>query len=227
MRVVCYAGLWLLVNAVGRLCFRFRVEGQDLVPKRGGVLVAANHASYLDIPFLGGGLRRRAAFLGRQDLFPTPGIHRLCRWLGWIPIRQNRLDREGFARAINLIKAGQVVVIYPEGSRTLDGKLRPGKPGVGVIVAETGCPVVPAYISGTFEALPAGARRIRFRPIRVVFGPSIDFSAEAQRLSGKEFYRHVSRTVMARIAELGRVPTPGEAAEPADPDPAPRSLNAE
>lgn len=227
MSAVCYASVWLLINAVGRLCFRFKSVGQDLVPKQGGVLVAANHASYLDIPFLGIGLRRRAAFLGRQDLFPHPGIRWLCRWLGWIPIRQNRVDREGFAKAINLIKAGRVVVIYPEGSRTPDGKLRPGKPGLGVIVAETGCRVVPAYIAGTYEALPSEARWIRLHPIKVVFGPPIDFSTDAQRFSGKEFYRHVSRTVMARIAELGQVPNPGDAGEPTEPDPASRSLNAE
>ncbi len=227
MSAVCYACLRLLIKAVGRLCFRFQSVGQDLVPKQGGVLIAANHASYLDIPFLGVALQRRAAFLGRQDLFPMPGIHWLCRWLGWIPIRQNRLDREGFAKAINLIKEGRVVVIYPEGTRTLDGTLGPGKPGLGVIVAETGCRVVPAYIAGTYEALPTEATWVRFHPIKVVFGPPIDFSADATRLAGKEFFRHVSRTVMARIAELGQVPDPGVTSEPTEPDPASRSLNAE
>lgn len=221
MSAVGYLCLWLLVNVVGRLCFRFRVVGQDLVPNQGGVLVAANHASYLDIPFLGGGLRRRAAFLGRQDLFPIRGIHCLCRRLGWIPIRQSRLDREGFHKAINLIKSGKVVVIYPEGSRTLDGKLWPGKPGIGIIVAETGCPVVPTYISGTFEVLPVGARWPRFHQIKVVFGSPIDFTSDARRFSGREFHRHVSRTVMARIAELGQPSNPGKASEPAEPESAP------
>jgi 1-acyl-sn-glycerol-3-phosphate acyltransferase len=169
-------------------------------------LVAANHASYLDIPFLGCGIPRRAAFLGRQDLFP--GFRWLFQWLGWIPIRMDRLDRVGFGKAIHLIKRGKVVVIYPEGSRTPDGRLRPGRPGIGLIVAETACPVIPAYITGTREALPIGASWVRCHPVQITYGKPMDFRGEVQHYSGKEFYRHVSRTVMAKIAELGHVPTP-------------------
>ncbi len=216
MSAVFYGFLWLLLNAVGRLLFRYRVIGREHIPKHGGVLVAANHSSYLDIPLLGCGITRRVAFLGRQDLFPIPALKWVFRWLGWIPIRQDRLDREGFGKAIRLIKEGRVVVIYPEGTRSPDGALRPGKPGIGIIVAETGCPVVPAYIAGTFEALPMGASWIRLHPVRVTYGEPIDFTAEAQRSSGKEFYQYISRTVMARIAALGQVAPPAEPSESAE-----------
>lgn len=224
MSAVVYGFLWLLFNLLARLCFRYRVVGSNRLPKRGGLLVAANHASYLDIPLVGIGIRKRVSFIGRQDLFPIPGLGWACRKLGWIPIRLDRLDREGFGKAISLIKGGKVVVIYPEGTRTPDGMLQPGKPGIGMIVEETRCPVVPAYIAGAYEVLPIGAMWTRFHPVRVTFGAPIDFSAEAQRCSGKEFYRQVSRTVMERIAELGRVAPPVD--RPA-PRPAARSLNAE
>jgi 1-acyl-sn-glycerol-3-phosphate acyltransferase len=172
---------------------------------------------------LGCGMRRRASFLGRQDLFPIPGFRRLIRWLGWIPIRHDRLSREGFRKAIDLIKAGKVVVIYPEGGRSLDGKLRLGKQGIGVLVAETRCRVLPAYLSGTFDALPPQAKMIRPRPISVIFGEPMDFSQDASRYSTKEFYRVVSRTVMTRIAELGNVPLPGRPSESANAPTAPGS----
>lgn len=103
-----------------------------------------------------------------------------------------------------------MVVIYPEGRRTTGGRLQSGRPGIGVIVAETACPVIPAYIAGTHEALPVGASWIRCRPVQVTYGEPIDFTADLQRYSGKEFYRHVSRTVMAKIAELGHVAPPAE-----------------
>jgi len=225
---VVYGFLRLLCNVFGRIFFRYRAIGREHIPQRGGVLVAANHASYLDIPLLGCGIPRRVAFLGRQDLFP--GFRWLFQWLGWIPIRLDRLDREGFAKAIRLIKSGTVVVIYPEGRRTTDGRLQPGRPGIGVIVAETACPVIPAYIAGTHEALPVGASWIRCRPVQVTYGEPIDFTADAQRYSGKEFYRHVSRTVMAKIAELGHVAPPAEPsgrAEQPDTSPAAQSHNAE
>ena len=233
MSALCYGLLWLACNAAGRLLFRYRAIGRHHIPKQGGVLVAANHASYLDIPLLGCGIRRRVAFLGRQDLFPVPGARWLARWLGWIPIRQDRLDREGFGKAIRLIKEGNVVAIYPEGTRTHDGALKPGKPGIGLLVAETGCPVVPAHIAGTFEALPMGATWLRLRPVTVTFGEPIDFSKDVQRDSGKEFYQHVSRTVMKRIAALGRVAPPrdpsaaAERGERADRRPAARPYHAE
>lgn len=219
MSGVAYAGLWALCRAIAQVCFRFRVRGLEAVPKEGGLLVAANHASYLDIPLVGCGLRRRAWYLGRQDLFGPSWVKAVCRWLGWIPIRIGRLDREGFGKAVGLIKAGQVVVIYPEGRRSPDGALRPGKPGLGVIVEETRCAVVPAYIQGAYEALPTGGKWIKCRPIQVTFGAPIDFTKDLERITGKAFYQHVSRTVMERIAELGQVPPPasqsdGQAAGP-------------
>lgn len=210
MSGLVYGFLWVLFRALGVVLFRYRTCGVEHIPKKGGILIAANHASFLDIPMLGCGVPRRAAFLGRQDLFPIPGLRWVCQWLGWIPIRISRLDRQGFGTAIGLIKQGKAVVIYPEGTRTLDGPLGPGRPGIGVIVAETGCPVVPAYIGGTYDALPPKATWVRLRPITVTFGKPIDFTADAKRYAGKDFYRHVSRTVMARIAELGQVAPPAE-----------------
>jgi 1-acyl-sn-glycerol-3-phosphate acyltransferase len=206
---VVYGCLWLLCNGLGRLFLGYRTIGQGHIPRCGGVLIAANHASYLDIPLLACGTLRRLAFLGRHDLFPVP-LGWILRWLGWIPIRPDRYDRAGFGKAIELIERGKAVVIYPEGSRTRDGKLQRGKPGVGIIVKQTHCPVVPAYIDGSFEILPRGRMWPRRHPVRVLYGELLDFSSDAQRFPAKEFYRHVSRTVMIRIAELGQVAPPGE-----------------
>jgi 1-acyl-sn-glycerol-3-phosphate acyltransferase len=183
---VVYGILWVLSRTIGWLCFRYRVVGA--VPRTGGFLVAANHASYLDIPLLGCGMRRRAWFLGRSDLFPVPGLKAFCQWLGWIPLRTGRLDRDAFGKAVALIKEGKVVVIFPEGSRSLDGQLQSPKPGIGVIVAQTGCSVVPAYLKGTFEALT--------------------FPQKGEGGDAKQFYQEVSRTVMDRIASLGGVESP-------------------
>jgi 1-acyl-sn-glycerol-3-phosphate acyltransferase len=200
-----YGILWVLVRAVAWLCFRFRVTGT--VPKRGGLLVAANHASYFDIPLLGCGMSRRAWYLGRSDLF-MPGVKGILQWLGWIPLKLGRLDRKAFERAVALIKAGKVVVIFPEGSRSLDGRLGEAKAGLGMIVAQTSCSVVPAYLKGTFEVLPAGAKRPRFHPVSVSFGEPLSFAPPAGNGESKQFYREVSRTVMERIAALGGVDSP-------------------
>ena len=208
MSGLVYGVLWILTRAIGWICFRYRVEGA--VPRTGGVLVAANHASYLDIPLLGCGMKRRAWYLGRSDLFPVPMLNRILRSLGWIPLRLGRLDRDAFGKAISLIQSGKVVVIFPEGSRSLDGHLGQPKAGIGVIVSQTGCPVVPAYIKGTFDVLPSGARWPRFCPVTVKFGSPLRFEHGGLQEKGdaKRFYQQVSRTVIAQIAALGDVPPP-------------------
>lgn len=208
MTGLVYGILWAVTRTIGWICFRYRVEGT--IPRTGGVLVAANHASYLDIPLLGCGMKRRAWYLGRSDLFPVPVVNGILQSLGWIPLRLGRLDRQAFGKAISLIQAGEVVVIFPEGGRSHDGHLRQPKAGIGVIVSQTGCPVVPAYIRGTFEALPTGARWPRLRQVTVRFGEPLVFeTADAkEKAESKRFYEQVSRTVIEHIAALGQVPAP-------------------
>ena len=206
MSSVVYGILWVLCRTIGWLCFRFRVVG--VVPRTGGFIVAANHASYLDIPLLGCGMGRRAWFLGRSDLFPVPGLKAICQWLGWIPLKAGRVDRDAFAKAVALIKEGKVVVIFPEGSRTLDGRLQSPKPGIGMIVAQTGCSVVPAYLKGTFDVLPPGTLWPHFRPVTVFYGSPLAFSLNGGAGETKQYYQEVSRTVMDRIAALGAVEPP-------------------
>ena len=212
--MVLYWATWVVVRLAATVLFRLKVSGQQHIPKTVGVLIAANHASYLDIPILGCGVPRLASYMGRMDLFPGP-VGWLMRYLGWIPIRRERVDRGGFEEAISRIKAGGAVIIYPEGSRTEDGRLQPGKPGVGMIVAATGCPVIPAHLAGTFAVLPPGARRIRLRPMRVTYGEPMDFSMLLKELDGeskkKDVYQRISQEIMDRIAALEGIASPSTA----------------
>jgi 1-acyl-sn-glycerol-3-phosphate acyltransferase len=207
--MLLYWCAWIVVRLLARVLFRLKIAGQEHLPKTGGVIVAANHASYLDIPILGCGMSRQAWFIGRMDLFPG-ALGVVMRWLGWIPIRRERVDRKGFDEAIKRLKAGQAVVIYPEGGRSEDGQLKPGKLGVGLLVASTGCPVIPVRLEGTYEALPPGARWIRLRPICMTFGAAMDFSgpledeAKENDTTKKALYQRIGQEIMDRIAELGR-----------------------
>ena len=153
-------------------------------------------------------MRRRAWYLGRSDLFPVRGVNQLLQWLGWIPLRLGRLDRDAFGKAVSLVKEGKVVVIFPEGTRTDDGRLQPAKAGIGMIVAQTGCPVIPAYLKGTHEALPVQAKWPRCRSVTVTYGEPIAFTPARENGEGKKFYQEVSQTVMDRIAALGGVEPP-------------------
>ena len=100
------------------------------------------------------------------------------------------------------------MVIFPEGSRSPDGRLQSSKPGIGVIVAQTGCPVVPAYLKGTYDVLPSGTMWPRFRPVTVFYGEALTFPRNGGGGDAKQFYQEVSCTVMDRIASLGAVESP-------------------
>ena len=120
-------------------------------------------------------------------------------------MRPERWDRKAFQYAVDLLKAGKAVVIFPEGTRSPDGNLQVGKPGIGMIVAEAQCPVIPAYIDGTFQVLPMGASWLRLHPVSVTFGEPLDFRQDLKKYQGKELYKHISQTVMDRIAAIRRV----------------------
>jgi 1-acyl-sn-glycerol-3-phosphate acyltransferase len=117
------------------------------------------------------------------------------------------LDRKAFGQALSHLQTGEPVVIFPEGTRTEDGSLQIGKPGLGYLVAESQCQVIPAYISGTFTVLPIRARWPRLFPIRVIFGKPLKFCKDEGE-SVKKFYEDVSVSVMDHIAQLGGVPSP-------------------
>lgn len=210
MSNVFYWLLWGLCRFLSRIFLHYRVVHEEYVPRTGGVLIAANHASYADIPLLGCGVRRRLYFVGRSNLFQQPLLNWWLRCLGWIPLKPNRVDRKALGVVVDLLKAGNAVVIFPEGTRTPDGRLQPGKPGVGVIVAQTGCPVVPVYLEGTFQVLPTGAKGLRCHPVRVIFGQALDFTQARKQQQGKELYHTISRTIMKCIAELGQVEQPAD-----------------
>jgi len=181
------------------------MNGVEHIPRTGGVLLAANHASYADIPLLGCGVRRRLFYLGRADLFPHPVANWMLRSLGWIPLRPERWDRKAFQQVVDLLKAGNAVVIFPEGTRTPDGNLQPGKLGMGMIVAESQCSVIPVFLDGTRQVLPMDASWLRLHPVTVSFGAPIDFREDINNLEGKELYKYITQNVMDRIADLRRV----------------------
>ncbi len=202
MSGVIYWGLWILFRVLACLLLRFRTEGAQVFPETGGVIVAANHASYLDIPLLGCAIRRRVCFIGRANLFPNRYINWVFQRLGWIPFKTHRLDRKAFGVALAHLKSGIPVVIFPEGSRTEDGQLQPGRPGIGYLVKESQCEVIPAYISGTFKVLPVKAKWPKLFPVSVSFGKSVGFPKDKQ-LNKKQEYEQIGKTVMDHIARVG------------------------
>jgi 1-acyl-sn-glycerol-3-phosphate acyltransferase len=186
---------------VGRMFFRFRVVHRERVIQNGPVILAMNHQSYLDPPLAGITCDRAIYFLARRTLLDVPLLGWLLQKLNVIPVNQEGVDRGAIKALIRILKAGNGVLVFPEGSRTLDGKLQPAEPGLGLVIAKTLAPVVPMRIFGAHEALPRGGG-LRFVPITIVIGEPIFFSAADLSTPGKNLYGRLSQRVMDAIAAL-------------------------
>jgi len=197
-----YTIAYLFVAVVARLFFRIRIIGRENIPREGGVIVAANHSSYLDIPLLGYSIGRRADYMGKKELFNIPILSTIFRRLGGFPVDRNRFDRTALREAIRRLESGRVLVIYPEGRRSMDGKLQPGKPGIGIIVKMSGKKVVPAAIQGTEKAMPPGKWMIRPAQVTIRFGRPLDFGDLVKRGNEKEGIEEITRIIMKNIGGL-------------------------
>ncbi len=189
-----------------RLAHGLRVEGVEQVPARGGCIVAGNHASVLDPPLMGCPIRHREVhYLAKAELFRPP-LGWFLRQVGAVPVERGRGDVGALRRALELLREGRVLGLFPEGTRSPDGRLQPPKRGLGFLVAKAGVPVVPAFLSGTFEAWPKGVRYPRLgRPVSVRYGPPISPEEVLALADRDEGYEQVAALVMARIAQLGGV----------------------
>lgn len=193
---------WMSFGAAFRTLFGMRVVGREHLITEGPVLVASNHQSYLDPPLIGNLYQDEMVYLARKTLF-TP----FTRWVykNWnaIPVDQDRPDMASLKTIIRKLKEGNRVLVFPEGSRTLDGNLGEAAPGIGLIAVKSGVPIQPVRISGAREALPRGSARVRFARITVSVGAPIHLTPEEIKAAkGKEDYERIAKRIMAAIEAL-------------------------
>ncbi|WP_024822121.1 MULTISPECIES: lysophospholipid acyltransferase family protein [Aminobacterium] len=152
------------------------------------VIVAANHCSNLDPVIIGAVFPRRLRYLAKSELFTIPGLSLLIRILGAIPVvKQNSQSAGAALKAfLELLEQGENVLLFPEGARSRDGGLQPLEGGVALIAMKSGAPIIPAYIQGSFQSMPPGARFVRPTRIKVTFGPAIVPAERTIGLSSKE-----------------------------------------
>jgi len=196
---------WLgyhLSRIVGRLFFRLRVVHRERMLQSGPVILAMNHQSYLDPPLAGSTCDRAVYFLARRTLLEVPLLGWLLPKLNVIPVNQEGIDRSALKALIRVLQAGNGALVFPEGSRTIDGSLQPAEPGLGLVIAKTLAPVVPMRIFGAHEALPRGGGGLHFVPITIVIGEPILFSAADLNPPGKDLYKRLSQRVMDAIGAL-------------------------
>ena len=207
MNVPYFIG-WCAFRALYKFYFRWRVYNAERVPLEGGVILASNHASFLDPPLVGAGVKRGINYLARENLFRFPVMGWVLRHWQVVPVDRDGGGAAGLRAILDRLLAGGAIILFPEGTLTRDGKLQPARSGIGLTVIKSTAPVVPVRVFGTFDAY---GRHLRFpRPHRVAvkYGQPMSFEelrAEAKVCSKprlKEIYQQVANELMAAIARL-------------------------
>ncbi|MBI5388475.1 MAG: 1-acyl-sn-glycerol-3-phosphate acyltransferase [Verrucomicrobia bacterium] len=191
-----------------RFYFRWRVCHADRVPVDGPLILASSHASYLDPPLVGSGVSRVCHFLARATLFTNPLFGWVLREVCAIPVDRDGGSAAGLKTILNKLNEGGAIVLFPEGTRTVDGQLQKARSGIGLMALKSGAPVVPVRALGTFEAYGKGRRFPRPHRITLIYGEPMRFEqerAEAEACSRerlKVLYQEVADKIMEAIAGL-------------------------
>ncbi|MFJ8095415.1 lysophospholipid acyltransferase family protein [Streptomyces griseofuscus] len=200
---------YVLLGPLLRLVFRPRIEGLDHVPAAGPAIIAGNHLSFSDHFLMPAILKRRITFLAKAEYFTGPGIKgRLTafffRSAGQIPVDRSGKEagQAAIREGLGVLDKGELLGIYPEGTRSHDGRLYKGKVGVAVMALRAGVPVIPCAMIGTFEAQPPGRALPRVRPVTIRFGKPLDFSRFAGMEQQKAVLRAVTDEIMYAILTL-------------------------
>ena len=182
--------------------FRPWVRGLENVPATGAVIFASNHLSFVDSIFLPLALERRISFLAKSDYFTGRGIKGWATRLFFNATGQLSIDRSGgkaseasLATGLAVLARGEQLGIYPEGTRSPDGRMYRGRTGVARMILEGHVPVVPVAMIGTEEVMATGTRIPKLRRVGVVFGEPLDFS----RFEGMEGDRFILRSITDEI----------------------------
>lgn len=199
-----------LVYKLGRCFFRevahgftdFRVIGAERLNVPGAALVACNHVSFLDPPFVGQAFHEAIHYFARKTLFDHPVAGWVLRRWQAIPIDRDKPDATSLKQTLRLLRDGKKVLIFPEGTRSSNGALQSAEAGVGLFIAKSQTPVLPVRIFGSYDCFPRGSWFIKPAKITLVVGelwqPELDQTQE----TGRELYQSLANEVMRRIGEL-------------------------
>ena len=204
-----FALIKAVLGPIMRLMFRTRVEGAENIPGSGPVILAGNHLTFIDSIFLPLACNRQVFFIGKDEYVTGRGLKgRLMAWFftgaGMIPV--DRDGGRGGAAALmtgrRVLEGGQIFGIYPEGTRSPDGRLYRGRTGIARLTLMTGAPVVPFAVIGTDKLQPNGAGMPRSGKVTVRFGKPMEFSRYEGMDRDRYVLRAVTDSVMTEVMEL-------------------------
>jgi 1-acyl-sn-glycerol-3-phosphate acyltransferase len=199
---VIYWIMRALFTVLFRVLGSWEVQGREHVPKKGAALIAPNHLSALDPPLIGCALPRAGWFMAKAELFDIPGLAWLIRHMHAYPVKRGVPDRAALKRTLDYLRQGELVCLFPEGTRSVNGELGPLEIGIGMLAVREGVPVIPVGIRGTDRMLPRDGKRLHRARIRVQFGPPIPPPPVEDGRPEREAYQEATDRLRAALESL-------------------------
>lgn len=198
-----YDFLHVLVYIIAKLLFHYKTISAEHVPKKGSAILASNHASYLDPLFVGMGVWRRINYLAKKELFRTTIVrYFLTKLLRVIPVDRDQMDKNTLRKIYQLLRSNEILLLFPEGTRSYDGELMEPKLGIGMIAYNTQVPVIPVYVHGSYNILSRNSKFIHLKPCSVFYGSPVDLEPYYHQKKSKDIYKEISGKIMEGIKEL-------------------------
>jgi 1-acyl-sn-glycerol-3-phosphate acyltransferase len=164
---------WIVAGG-SYLLYRVRVRGREHLPAQGGYILAPSHRSMMDIPFVGGLVKKRLRYMGKRSLFEVPVLGRLFVKLGGFPVERDGTDRRALRESIDMLRSGEILLVFPEGTRHSGPKIEPLQPGAAYLALRAGVPIVPVGIAGSEDILRTRASHVpRFGRVTIAIGEPI------------------------------------------------------
>lgn len=200
---ICYYIIRFVLHCLAVPLCRFKAYGTSNIPAQGPIILASNHASNLDPLFIGVAAPRHIHYLAKKELFSNRifrfVLRRIC---GALPVDREQMDRSTLREIFNLLERKKILLVFPEGTRTRDGKFGEAKLGVGMIAHHARAIVIPSYIQGSYDILPRDDKRIHLNRCRVFFGPPVALDDLYKAGRTKEVYKRIGSRIMENIRKL-------------------------
>lgn len=194
----------LILKVLLKILLGFEIKGSENLPKKGPFIIASNHASLIDPPIVGVACNTAPlAFMAKKELFDVPILGWWVKAVGCIPIERGSASFMSIKHAVQKLKEGKALGIFPEGSRSPDGELQKAQAGIGFLASKSGASIMPLYISGTDKALPREKKLMKLCKVKATIGKLIDINESSRRFSkGRELYESIGEKVMEAISRL-------------------------
>jgi 1-acyl-sn-glycerol-3-phosphate acyltransferase len=199
---------WRSFRTLFATYFRWRVFNAERVPLAGPVILASNHASYIDPPLVGAGVRRQISYLARETIFHLPVLASILRSWEVVPVDRDGGTGRGLKQILGRLEQGGAIILFPEGTRSRHGELNPARSGIGLTVIKSSAPVVPARVFGTHDAFGPHMRVPRPKRLMVKYGHPMWFkelraeAATSSKQRVKEIYQEIADQIMVEITKL-------------------------